>query len=61
MTPERAACLAQTDVVLVDIEDCTETLGQCIELAECYQRAHPEREVILDGDSYAIIARRRCA
>lgn len=44
---------------LIDIRTCDYTLSQMMAYIAGYQRIMPDYEVFMDGDEYAIVARRR--
>ena len=45
--------------VLVDIRTSELKLSEVMRMIEIYQRENPDREVFMDGDLYAVIARKR--
>lgn len=51
--------MMQQDIVLIDIRTCGLTLSQM--MAEIHRLIddHPELEVFMDGDAYAIVGRQR--
>lgn len=51
--------MMQQDIVLIDIRTCGLTLSQM--MAEIHRLIddHPEWEVFMDGDAYAIVGRQR--
>lgn len=44
---------------LIDIRTCDYTLSQMMAYIAGYQRIMPDYEVFMDGDEYAIVARKR--
>lgn len=44
---------------LIDIRTCDYTLSQVMGYIRGYQRILPDYEVFMDGDEYAIVARKR--
>ena len=44
---------------LIDIRTCDYTLFQMMAYIRGYQRIMPDYEVFMDGDEYAIVARKR--
>lgn len=48
------------DRILLDIRTCELTLGQVLKKVEAWAKALPDCEIFMDGDAYAIVARRRC-
>lgn len=47
------------DVVYIDIRTCDLTLSQMMAEIARLQSEHPEQEIFMDGDAYAIVGRRR--
>jgi hypothetical protein len=47
------------DHILIPISDCELTLSEFMAEAERLQAEHPEWEVFLDGDAYALVGRDR--
>lgn len=47
------------DRILLDIRSCTLTMGQVLKQVELWRRLYPDSEIFMDGDEYAIVARRR--
>lgn len=47
------------DVVYIDIRTCDLTLSQVMAEVARLQSEHPEQEIFMDGDAYAIVGRRR--
>lgn len=47
------------DVTFFDVRTCDLTLSQVMSEIARLQAEHPELEVFLDGDAYAIVGRRR--
>ena len=50
----------EPDTVYIDIRTCDLTLSQMMAEIHRLQSEHPEQEIFMDGDSYAIVGRRRC-
>lgn len=46
-------------IKLIDISTCDYTLSQMMAYIAGYQRIMPDYEVFMDGDEYAIVARKR--
>lgn len=49
------------DHVFIDIRTCDMTLSEVMARIGELQEEHPEMEIFMDGDRYAIVGRRRCA
>ncbi len=49
----------EPDIVFIDIRKSTLTMGQVIEEVARLQKEYPDYEVFMDGDTYAIVGRRR--
>lgn len=49
------------DRILMDIRTCELTLGQVLAQVEVWRAQHPDCEIFMDGDAYAIVARRRAS
>ena len=47
------------DVVYIDIRTCDLTLSQVMAEVARLQSEHPEQEIFMDGDAYAIVGRDR--
>ena len=47
------------DRVFIDIRTCDLTLSQVMSEIARLQSEHPEYEIFMDGDAYAIVGRRR--
>lgn len=47
------------DHVYIDIRTCDLTLSQVMDEIARLQSEHPEEEIFMDGDAYAIVGRRR--
>lgn len=45
--------------ILIDIRTCDMTLSQVMDLVTRYQDEHPDRDVWMDGDLYAIVSEAR--
>ncbi|MFT0899526.1 hypothetical protein [Candidatus Methanoprimaticola sp. MG2] len=53
--------MAVRDRILIDIRTCDLTLSEVMRRMVRYQEEMPGHEVFMDGDLYAIVARRRDA
>lgn len=54
--------MMEPDTKILDIKTCGKTLSEVLDIVADYKTSHPGYEVFLDGDAYAIVARRRvCA
>ena len=51
--------LMQPDHVYIDIRTCDLTLSQVMTRVAELQEEHPDQEIFMDGDLYAIVGRRR--
>ena len=51
--------LMQPDHVYIDIRTCDLTLSQVMARVAELQKEHPDQEIFMDGDLYAIVGRRR--
>ena len=51
--------LMEPDKVFIDIRTCDLTLSQVMARIITLQAEHPEQEIFMDGDAYAIVGRRR--
>lgn len=49
------------DHIFIDIRTCDLTLTEAMQAIRDIALAHPEMEIFMDGDRYAIVGRRRCA
>lgn len=49
----------EPDKVLIDIRTTELTLAQVMAEVERFQKEYPDHEIFMDGDAYAIVARRR--
>lgn len=49
------------DTVLLDIRTCELTLSEVMQQIRQWQSDMPEAEIFMDGDKYAIVARREVA
>ena len=49
----------EPDTVYIDIRTCDLTLSQMMAEVQRLQSEHPEQEIFMDGDEYAIVGRRR--
>lgn len=47
------------DHVFIDIRTCDMTLSEVMRAIPRIQSEHPDMEVFMDGDRYAIVGRRR--
>lgn len=47
------------DVVYIDIRTCDLTLSQMMAEISRLQSEHPDQEIFMDGDAYAIVGRMR--
>ena len=47
------------DVVYIDIRTCDLTLSQVMTEVARLRSEHPEQEIFMDGDAYAIVGRHR--
>lgn len=47
------------DKVYIDIRTCGLTLGQMMSEVDRLIREHPDEEIFMDGDAFAIVGRRR--
>lgn len=43
--------------VLIDLETCEMTLGETMELVRDFGIQHPDMDIWMDGDAYAIVYR----
>ena len=48
-----------SDTIYIDIRTCDLTLSQVMSEIARLQSEHPEYEIFMDGDAYAIVGRRR--
>ena len=48
-----------TDVVHIDIRTCDLTLSQMMAAIDRLIHEHPDQEIFMDGDEYAIVGRTR--
>lgn len=48
-----------TDEIYIDIKTCDLTLSQVMARIVELQAEHPDREIFMDGDTYAIVGRLR--
>lgn len=49
-----------TDIVtFIDCHGCTKTISQMRQAIEELRTEHPEMEIYMDGDRYAIVGKRR--
>lgn len=51
----------QPDHVYIDIRTCDLTLSQMMARIAELQEEHPDQEIFMDGDLYAIVGRRRAS
>lgn len=49
------------DIVYIDIKTCKMTLQEVIEEVKRLQAEHPDQDIFLDGDAYAIVGSPRRA
>lgn len=49
----------EPDHIFIDIRTCDMTLSQVMMEIQRLQSEHPEMEVFMDGDRYAVVGRRR--
>lgn len=49
----------EPDITLIDIRTCDMTVSEVMAYIAGYQRIMPDHEIFMDGDAYAIVARRR--
>lgn len=49
------------DVIYIDIQTCELTLSQVMARIVQLQSEHPDQEIFMDGDAYAIVGRRKGA
>lgn len=47
------------DQIHIDIRTCDLTLSQVMARIVTLQAEHPDQEIFMDGDAYAIVGRRR--
>ena len=47
------------DKIYIDIRTCGLTLGQMMDAVEELIREHPDEEIFMDGDAFAIVGRRK--
>lgn len=45
--------------VLIDVETSDLTMAEVMRFVRDYQAAHPDEELFLDGDRYAVMVRQR--
>lgn len=48
-----------TDTVYIDIRTCDLKLSEFIDAIARLQAEHPDEEVFMDGDAYAVVGRTR--
>lgn len=51
--------MMEPDTVYIDIRTCDLTLSQVMARIVELQAEHPEQEIFMDGDAYAIVGRDR--
>ena len=51
--------MMEPDTVYIDIKTCDLTLSQVMARIVELQAEHPEQEIFMDGDAYAVVGRRR--
>ena len=49
----------EPDVIFIDIRTCELKMSQLMAEIKRLQEEHPDYEVFMDGDAYAIVGRRR--
>ena len=49
----------EPDKILIDIRTCELTLSQFVAEAYRYIELMPDHEIFMDGDAYALVARKR--
>ncbi len=49
----------EPDKILIDIQECELTLSEMMSEIARLQEEMPDYEIFMDGDRYAIVARRR--
>ncbi len=49
----------EPDKILIDIRTCELTLSEVMTEIVRLQAEYPDHEIFMDGDAYAIVARRR--
>ena len=49
----------EPDVIFIDIRTCELKMSQLMAEIRRLQEEHPDYEVFMDGDAYAIVGRRR--
>lgn len=49
----------KADTIYIDIRTCNLTLGQVMSKVNQLIVDHPEQEIFMDGDAYAIVGRDR--
>ena len=50
----------EPDAIYIDIRTCELTLSQVMRRVVELQSEHPDQEIFMDGDAYAIVGRNRC-
>ena len=58
-SPAHGTISSEPDRVFIDIRTCDLTLSQVMNEIAKLQSEYPEYEIFMDGDSYAIVGRRR--
>ena len=49
----------EPDIVLIDMRTCELTMAQVMDEIKRLKQEYPDHEIIMDGDAYAIVARRK--
>ena len=49
----------EPDKILIDMRTCELTMSQVMEEIQRLKAEYPDHEIFMDGDSYAIVARRK--
>jgi len=48
-----------SDIIYIDIRTSSVTMGGIVDKIASLQKAHPDQEIFMDGDAYAIVGRQR--
>ena len=48
----------EPDKILIDIRTCELTLSEVMKQIEIWKKEMPDHEIFMDGDAYAIVARK---
>ena len=51
--------MSPDDIILMDIKRSEKTLGDVLRAWPVWVRQHPDRQILMDGDKYAIVARKK--